>query len=208
MQAHWRGLRKTAMAIAIGIALVGVATAVVPGATSRAHAQAQGSIGSPVGADYKGAVGLGLVGAELGAVIPALAGMDETWAFIVFPVVGAAGGALAGYFAIDNPGHADISVVALTAGMALVIPALVTTLALTAYDPESEQQDGAATRTQRRHTARLKLLRSARFAGSGLLRVSEGQLALAAPGIALLPTATRGELQLSGVNVALFSGRF
>lgn len=142
----------------------------------------------PVPADFKGAVGLGLFGAELGAVIPALAGMDATWAYIVFPAVGAAGGAVAGYFAIDNPGHAQLSVVALTAGMALIIPALVVTLSLTAYDPEGERDDA-----KRRKVRRLAA------AGPGLLRVSHGELALAAPGIGPTP---------SGLSMSLLSGRF
>ncbi|HTU61399.1 MAG TPA: hypothetical protein VMF89_23250, partial [Polyangiales bacterium] len=54
------------------------------GPTSSTHAQDK-----QVEADFKGAVGLGLVGAELGAVIPALVGVEATWAYIVFPAVGA-----------------------------------------------------------------------------------------------------------------------
>jgi hypothetical protein len=203
MQAHWRRRIGTA----IGIAVVAVAAAVGP-----ATVRAQSSIGSPVAANYKGAVGLGLIGAELGAVIPAVAGLDATWAYFVFPVIGAAGGAVGGYFAIDHAGHAELSVAALTLGMALVIPALVVTLAETAYNPESDGE-GEAARTRRRQTARLTpadhaRFRSARGAGNGLLRLAPGEIALAAPGVALLPSVERGELHLSGVNVALVSGRF
>jgi len=58
-----------------------------------------------VQATPKGTIGLGLVGAELGLIIPSVSGLNEAWALSVFPIVGAAGGALAGYFALDKPGR-------------------------------------------------------------------------------------------------------
>jgi hypothetical protein len=170
-------------------------------ASARALAQ---NVGKPVAADFKGAVGLGLIGAELGGVIPALAGVNATWAYILFPVVGAAGGAVGGYFLLDHAGHAELSVVALTAGMALVIPALVATLALNTYDPQEPRDSSQAEHRARASAAQLR----AAHAGPGMLRVERGELALATPGIALLPGQQRGQLRLSGVNVALFSGEF
>lgn len=107
---------------------------------SQAHAQVPAA--TQVDTMGKGTIGLGLVGAELGFVIPALAGMDDTWAYVVFPTVGAAGGALAGYFLIDQSGtHQEIGVATLAAGMALVIPAMVLTLSETAYDPANDLDD-------------------------------------------------------------------
>jgi hypothetical protein len=97
-----------------------------------------------IGGGIKGKIGLGLIGAELGFVIPALAGMEDTWAYIVFPIVGAAGGAVAGHFLIDQnfgPGEGEVPVAILAAGMALVVPTMVLTLALTAYDPGDEGVD-------------------------------------------------------------------
>ncbi len=92
-----------------------------------------------VATSYKGVVGLGLIGAELGFAVPALAGMDQTWAFIVFPAVGAAGGATAGYFLLEGEGKSVGANVALLAtGLALVIPTMVVTLSATAYDPDDE----------------------------------------------------------------------
>ena len=177
------------------------------------HAQARQD--DTVPADFKGAVGFGLVGAELGAVIPAIVGVHATWAYLVFPAVGAAGGALAGYFLLDKPDHAEASVVALTAGMALVIPALVATLALTAYSPADDEPDNAGSvvrspATDRRRSEhelaqqeRARLRRRA-AAGPGLVRLSEGELALSAPGLALLP----GPRAVSGMSVSLLSGQF
>ncbi|MET0388268.1 MAG: hypothetical protein ABW321_20005 [Polyangiales bacterium] len=192
-----------AIALCVGLACLGVA--------GSANAQDR-----RVEADFKGAVGLGLVGAELGAVIPALAGLDATWAYLVFPAVGAAGGALGGYFALDRTDKVELSVVALTAGMALVIPALIVTLSATAYDPGDTDTTGRAKPPGRWQAAGSRprpasdtRLRHPAADGSGLLRLNEGELAFAAPGIALVPgVRSSGATRLSGVHVALLSGRF
>jgi hypothetical protein len=189
--------------LAIGVALCSAGSA---------HAQ------NKVEADFKGAVGLGLIGAELGAVIPALVGVDATWAYIVFPVVGAAGGAVAGYFAIDNPGHVELSVAALVLGMTLVLPALVVTLSQTAYDPGSDsdesataskpRQGQAASAAARSIAARRRAQQARLQRGPGLVQLGHGELAVSAPGFTLIPSAERGELRLAGVSVSLLSGRF
>lgn len=85
--------------------------------------------------NFQGAVGLGLVGAELGLVLPAVIGMDGVWPYILFPVALGGGGAAAGYFAIDKGDHVDAGIVTLGIGVALVIPAVIATVALTAYEP-------------------------------------------------------------------------
>jgi hypothetical protein len=195
------------------VAVMSAGLVLLPCTTQAQH------VDDTVPADFKGAVGFGLVGAELGAVIPALVGLDSTWAYLVFPAVGAAGGAVAGYFVLDKPEHVTGSVIALTAGMALVIPALVTTLALTAYSPGDDAPSSAGTvqrspvaasqlaqrgaRPAVQDSERLRLRRRA-AAGSGLLRLSEGELALSAPGIAIVP----GPRSISGMSLALVSGRF
>lgn len=179
---------------AVALVLAGLFASV-----SVAHAQ-----NNQIEADFKGAVGLGLVGAELGAVIPAIAGVDATWAYIVFPVVGAAGGGLAGYFVLDRADKVELSVVALTAGMALILPALIATLQLTSYDDDDQAQPAPGT-FAREEKRRLRVQKQL-AAGPGMLRVSEGRLALQAPGLALVPG--RSESPVSGVNVALMSGQF
>lgn len=184
---------------AVVLVLAGLFGSVGP-AVGVAHAQ-----NNQVEADFKGAVGLGLVGAELGAVIPAIAGLDATWAYIVFPVVGAAGGGIAGYFALDRADKVELSVVALTAGMALILPALIATLQLTSYGDDDQPPPAPGT-FARNEKQRLRVQKQL-AAGPGMLRMSEGRLALQAPGLALLPGA-RGESPVSGVNVALMSGRF
>jgi hypothetical protein len=160
----------------------------------------------PIDADFKGMIGLGLIGAELGFVVPALAGARDAWAFIVFPVLGAGGGAVAGYFLLEKgDGEPEIAVAVLTAGMALVIPAMVVTLAATAYEPETEAQMASAP---------ARRARLATAAGPGLLRWSERGLLLAPPGIATGHSATVKEALRTGVTrertvrVALLSGVF
>jgi hypothetical protein len=152
--------------------------------------------GKTIPADFKGMVGLGLIGAELGFVIPAVAGLHDTWAFIVFPIAGAAGGATAGYFLLEKgEGEPEIAVVALTAGMALVIPALIVTLSATAYTPEEATQ-------------------VADLQNPGLLRLSDRGVRLAPPAVSVVPGASERESLRTGastereVHVAVVSGKF
>jgi hypothetical protein len=128
------------LVVALALAL---ATQLAP-----ARASAQCVAGTPtcarVSPTAKGMIGLGLIGAELGFVIPALvqeaAGTNEWWPYLVFPVIGAAGGVVGGYFMEqETQNSAEVDVAFLAVGLALVVPALVTTLALTAYDPGEAQ---------------------------------------------------------------------
>ncbi len=111
-------------------------------APESALAQMGGASFDQVEATPKGAIGLGLVGAEIGFIVPAAAGLDETWAFIVFPVLGATGGALGGHFLLDSSNRTSLSVAALVAGIALIVPSTVWTLSLTAYDPDDDAPEG------------------------------------------------------------------
>lgn len=160
----------------------------------------------PLEADFKGSVGLGLIGAELGFVLPALAGARDAWAFIVFPILGAGGGAAAGYFLLErNGGEPELAVAALTAGMALVIPAMVVTLAATSYEQEEEAPRVAAPG---------RAARLAAAAGPGLVRWSERGVLLAPPAIGAGESISAKEALRTGVErhrtvqVAVLSGVF
>jgi hypothetical protein len=98
---------------------------------------------STVRPDGKGILGLGLVGAELGLIIPALAGVrDEWWPYLVFPLLGAAGGAVGGWAVEQNtPNDAEVDVALMVVGLALVVPTIVGTLALTAYAPPEAAEE-------------------------------------------------------------------
>lgn len=195
--------------------------------TAPSTAAAQPTEPQRIDASPKGLLGLGFIGAELGLTIPALAGLDDTWALIVFPVVGAAGGAVAGHYAIDNRGNEKAAVATLTLGLALVVPALVLTLWATRYDPddeeaiesstsgeEAEQGEEAAPAEEVAPAAAATRRGAVARAGTGLLRLGQGGLQLGLPGVSLVPSYTREELALFGggqtneVRLSLFTGAF
>ena len=91
------------------------------------------------GSAGKGTIGFGLLGAELGFSIPAILKRNELWVYCTFPAVGAAGGALAGYFLFDQPGHQPGGVVALAIGLAGVIPTVVLMANALRYDPDRDE---------------------------------------------------------------------
>jgi len=173
----------------------------------------------------KGAIGLGLLGAELGTMIPAWAGMSQTWGYIVFPMVGAAGGALAGYYLLDSPNQTTWSVVTLAAGMAMIIPTIVISLSATAYDPDQEHtaveverlddmaspdevEAGSSGPVDEFDESRVgPSLHERVAAGSGLFRRVAGQWQLGVPGLDLQRTQT-GDSERSELRFSLLSGSF
>lgn len=131
----------------IVVAVVAAALCVASFDLAPARAEAQCAMPSPtcsqVTPDAKGMIGLGLIGLELGFVVPALvqeaAGTNEWWPYLVFPALGAVGGIVGGYFMEQETRNSpEIDVIFLAVGMALVVPTLVATLALTAYDPAQD----------------------------------------------------------------------
>lgn len=210
--------------VALATALAAAVVATVPGT-----AAAQTDPPEQVDSNVKGIVGLGLIGAELGFVIPAAAGLHETWAFIVFPVVGAVGGGLAGHFLIEENNATEVAVAMLATGLALVIPATVLTAKFTSYDPSRDEpppppggpaaadREGAAPgeRLARRLPSPPARLRPTDLlARSGVLRLAPDGLRLGVPGLHLRPDLNRSEADLYGidqrlvVHLPLFSGSF
>ena len=169
-------------------------------------------------ASPKGLIGLGLIGAELGLTIPALAGLDETWSLITFPLVGFAGGAVAGHFLIDKNDKPKVAVAMLLTGLVLVLPSIVITVAATRYDPEAafeEQQEDERERNAETREARLPTpAQSVAAAGTGMVRVHEGGVALTMPGLSVQPVYSPEELaryggrQATEVQLSVVSGVF
>ena len=156
-----------------------------------AQAQEEGIASSP-----KGTIGAGLLGAELGMVIPAAFGMTDMWPYVVFPAVGAAGGAALGLLVIDKDGtDAKIGVSLLAVGVAAVIPVVVLTLSATAYDPESDSFEDGQDFAQY----------AARKAGPGLVRVSPSGTFVAAPAVKVWPAEGN---RSTAVEVPVLSGLF
>lgn len=130
---------RTGVVAVLASAILAASLTVAP-AGAAAQCPPGDELCSRVTPDGKGIVGLGLIGAELGFVIPALvqeaAGTNEWWPYLVFPVVGAAAGVVGGYFMEqETQASPEIDVAFMVVGLALVVPTVVATLALTAYDP-------------------------------------------------------------------------
>lgn len=215
-----RRLGKWAL-VARFIAALAVIATVTLAAPEAAQAQT-GAEHSDLQATPKGTIGLGLIGAEIGLVIPAVAGLDEPWSLIVFPIVGAGAGAVAGYYAIDNNNLPELSVAMLSAGMALIIPAIVGTMAAIAYDPEDDEGEGETEVEVETDgdgdadeaPAEEASARRGRLAPiAGLVQLGEGGLRLGAPGLTVVaaPVAVAGRpTPVAGteVHVQLLGGRF
>lgn len=103
-------------------------------AQSEAEVLATAGPGERVGGHIAGAVGLGLLGAEVGLILVPTVGLhDQTWAWVVFPIIGAAGGAVAGVFALNDDGTRTsqaINLSLISAGMGLAVPTVVGSIAL------------------------------------------------------------------------------
>jgi peptidoglycan/LPS O-acetylase OafA/YrhL len=96
------------------------------------QAQVARADGDDVKGNIAGTIGLGLLGAEVGLLLPpAFKLQDQWWAWVLFPTVLAAGGAVAGALTFD-PGDPKpaVTVSLLAAGMALALPAVVGAVAL------------------------------------------------------------------------------
>jgi hypothetical protein len=122
------------------IRIVGAAL-VVAGVLLAAPALAQEEAG-PVAPDEEiegtgvGISGGILLGAELVLAIEAIVGVEQVWPWVVFPILGAGGGGVGGYFV--ETASPEAAVAMLVCGMVFVIPTAVAISASTAYDPEAE----------------------------------------------------------------------
>lgn len=125
------------------ITLAGIASTVVLTHTTESHAQsANVNVVTPTA---KGIIGCALLGAETVTLIQAAAGARPRWAYIVFPLLGAAAGGVGGYFLEDAAaGGTDtaltaVSVGSLVLGLGLVVPSVIAYVSATNYHPETDQ---------------------------------------------------------------------
>ena len=147
----------------------------------------------PVHTAPKGTIGLGLVGAELGLAIPAAFRVKNPFILTATGVVGAAGGALAGFYLLDkneNKTTRAISISMLSLGLAGIIPTTLLVVRASRYVPPDDAGDDAALRE----------------AGGGLLRFSRGRVALGAP--ALTVSRAVFDRRVRETQLSLLSGRF
>lgn len=209
---------------------------------SRAAAQCPPDMMTPtcnrVGTDGKGLLGGLILGAEIGFITNALvvnAGvreLDEWWAWTLIPAVTAAGGALGGYYGLEDATQADgtrgfpeAAVAVFAVSMALIVPTFVGVLALTSYSPAPDSGAGATGDEDAVDEAPppegnpdAELARSAHervlAGGPGALRFDRGRLLLGLPMISTADSFTseeRAHLHLptsSDVRIPLVSGVF
>jgi hypothetical protein len=145
--------------------------------------------GSRVDGEIAGIVGLGMIGVDIGLILPPMIGLhDQGWAYGVFPVVLGGGFAAAG---VALTSHVDrgVNIAFLATGLGLFIPALVGTLA---WKSNKEKEAMEAQR--------------------GLMRF--GRLQLNSPGVGAAPVYTPEERSRYGVaqrmstRFTLLSGTF
>lgn len=199
MTATCHGRVGTLLVSVLAIALV---FAAAPSVTQAQDEAADVPLEQKAGPD--GMIGLGLIGAEIGMLVPAIAGMEDTWPYLVFPAVGAAGGAVAGIFLLQDgsvspdagAGSPEIAVAVFAVGLAGLIPALVVTMSAAAYDPETDEDLTA---------------RPGAEAGTGLVRLDPQGVYMGVPGVSVSQTAAdprRLREATRELSVSMFSGRF
>jgi hypothetical protein len=195
-----RSLKLKSLAFAL------LVSGITIGVTSHASAQAASddaaggtpitSHGHRINGNVAGTVGLGLLGAELGLILtPAFGLQDQLWAWIVFPSVFAAGGAVAGGLAFEphSPPPA-VTTTLIGVGIGLIIPAIVGAIAL-------------------KDRRRSKALEN-RMEGGGAIRLSKKGADFHVPSMGPAPVYSAAEMQRFGVAqrshflVSLVSGRF
>lgn len=121
---------------------LGITTAAFACGALTAHATEARAEG--VSPTVKGAIGGGMLGAEVVAIPMGIAGVRAPWAYAVFPVLGAVGGVIGGYFmdkAYNDAGpqtQAYGSAFLLAGGMVLLIPTVVVVLNATRWRPAEE----------------------------------------------------------------------
>lgn len=120
---------------------LGITTAAFACGTLTLHAPEARAEG--VSPTFKGAIGGGLLGAEIVAMPMGIAGVRAPWAYAVFPVLGAVGGVIGGYFVdqMYTPGTSDQaygSAFLLAGGMVLLIPTVVVMLNATRWHPAED----------------------------------------------------------------------
>lgn len=140
-------------------------------------------------AEYKGTIGLALLGAESVIAVEAAFGVKKAWMYAVGGGVGAIGGGVGGYF-IDQAGHPEVSMGLLVGGIVFAVPTTIALLSATAYkpprNPEIDAGAGeAARREDAMHLARIQPVPS-------VVDVNEkGSLKLRMPAVAIGPVWSR-----------------
>lgn len=191
-----RSLKLNLVAVAVLVFTVTLQASSASAQTAGGGSGAVTSDGERIKGNAAGAVGLGLLGAELGLILTPTFGLQKHWwAWVLLPTVGAAGGAVAGALAFEprSPGPA-VTVTLLGVGLGLVIPAVVAALAI----------------KDRRNNRQLEN----RLESGGAIRLSKSGTKLGVPDLGVAQVYSQAEMQRfntpqrSAYQVSLLSGRF
>jgi hypothetical protein len=109
-------------------------------------ARADADLENEVHNGIKGAIGLGLIGAELPLIIEGAAGVRNPWLLTLIPIVVAAGGAVGGWYL--GEASPEGSVATLVVGLALIIPAALLVSYGRSYRPSRDEDEGFVDRTE------------------------------------------------------------
>ena len=129
-------MRSTSVFLAVALAL----TVALQAGTARAD------LDNDVHNGVKGAVGLGLLGADITLIIEGAVGVRNPWLLSVLPIVVAGGGAAGGYFIGQESAAASVAL--LVSGLALMVPAAILVAYGRSYRPSRDEAEGFVDRTE------------------------------------------------------------
>ncbi len=170
-----------------------LAAAMALGLASFVMAERSAQAEGPVTATGKGITGLAIIGGSVTATTMGLIGVEQQWAYLVFPPVVAVGGGIGGYFMEQSAPVAASSYV-LGAGMALIIPAVIVSLNATLYKVPDEYQGDPSKKTPAAEAPRPM----SRVPNS-LVDLQRGALAIGLPPVQVRNTFTTEEMAKFGV---------
>ncbi|MDD5308456.1 MAG: hypothetical protein PHU25_14130 [Deltaproteobacteria bacterium] len=131
-----KGVLKTTTGAAIAAAFLWAQAAGAQTPTQPTQNAATPVKNQPVEATGTGIAGGIIAGTEIPLLIEAAIGVKATWALVVFPILGAGGGAAGGYFLEQASPEGSVGL--LVGSMALIIPTAVALTVSLAYSPEDE----------------------------------------------------------------------
>jgi len=155
----------------LAILTLGLATAPAVAQPFEAGSEAKG---------VRGAVGLGLIGAELTMTIESAAGVTNPWLLSLIPLAVGGGCAAGGYFMELE--SVDAGVATLSIGMTLLVPSILLTLVLMT---EEYEPTGEARPTARTTDAGAVAAAARRWGPPSLVAVGDGGLRLGVPALAV-----------------------
>ena len=180
-----RNKAKRTRVMAFGMAL-GLASFVMAERAARAE--------GPVSATGKGITGLAIIGGSVTATTMGLVGVQQQWAYLVFPPLVAVGGGIGGYF-MESSAPVEASSYVLGIGMALIIPTIIVSLNATVYKVPDDYPNDPSKKTPAAEPPR-----PMSYVPRSLVDLHRGALAVGLPPVQVRNTFTTDEIAKFGVT--------